>query len=313
MLLTAYALALFTSSSQTGLASITTPEVAQVVSWLPPDTETLVVAAEPGYTGATKEGSKLASDVRSLACMAFSNQEGDPLPLSYRFIVDGSKNYRFPKDLGIGTWEGCAIVALQDGQRATIEQRLKKSADHTAQLAGHFTYVFQTKETEYQASWKKYICFDGPYMICAVDKNSFLQVLDRKVHPHSDRALPDSLEEWKYPEAGTAFFAIRKFTAPYAQLNGITNMGDAKMDGLAVWLSKDRKALNVISIADGSQAFQGDKNFWQGFLKQEGWKHSVDVTAVDSRTTRIVLDAQGDHSERPLFILMAMLGHPIFV
>ena len=88
-------------------------------------------------------------------------------------------------------------------------------------------------------------------------------------------------------------------------------MGDPQVVGYAMWLAKDEKTFNVVSISNNKDGNKIAAGLWQGFLKQEGWKHSVDAKVLDGRTTQLLLDAQGDHAERPLFLIGGALGHGI--
>ena len=303
-------------NASAGLSSVASKEICDAVSWLPPDTETLTVAASPGQTRSlAKSREKLANDIFDLAYIGLaSDGSGNVWPLRYRFIVDGTRNYRFPKDLGLCPYDGCSILSLDANEETKAEERAKKLAHHTATLNGHHVFVFQNKVTnpKEEDQWKWYVTFDGSYMFCATDKTLFIQVLDRKSKPQNNRALPDSLEQWKYVEPGARFFAVRNFSVFSRHMAADVNMDDPQIVGNTVCLSNDDRKVSIVAISENPKGFDIARELW-GSLKTEGWKYDVTTSRIDDRTTRTELDAQGDRSGIPIFVLLIAVGHPVFV
>ncbi|HEY3782108.1 MAG TPA: hypothetical protein VGL56_13570 [Fimbriimonadaceae bacterium] len=117
-----------------GTAPIQSPaDVNAALSWLPADTEAVVVCNRPGKLDLNPEGRpKLAECISQLGAVGMP----DYLKVSYDFILDGSRKYGYPKQLGVGKYEGCKIVALEPAERQRLQHLLATKAVRTAVLDG---------------------------------------------------------------------------------------------------------------------------------------------------------------------------------
>jgi len=290
------------SPSAQGLASIVSPNVAEVVSWLPPDCEAMTVVQEPGAIHPLADHYSIRDGISLLAFLELPDPE-HPLTFKYDFVVEGSRNSRMPKDLGLMPFDGCFVAAMRQDQLKGVEAAVKKLANHTGMVGGRNTYVVQAKVM--QDSWTWYVSFDHEYMYSSTSKDFYLQVLGREGKPHADRALPDSLEQWKYIEPGAPYFSVRQLPPMIAQRD--------RAIGYAAWLQRDKKRFDLLFISDDKGRAKQFASGWKDLLKQEGWDHADQPNDVDARISTLSLDAQADGGEKPIYYIAAIIGHAIIV
>jgi hypothetical protein len=104
-------------------------EVEQALSWLPTDTETLLVANGPFWMSSYEAGQRDVKSPEVTTQELGKNFEGLTLSLfnlgngflkkhlegrKVRFALEGSRHFRLPADLGELPFEGCAIAIFED-------------------------------------------------------------------------------------------------------------------------------------------------------------------------------------------------------
>ncbi|HEY0704147.1 MAG TPA: hypothetical protein VGD60_15360 [Candidatus Acidoferrales bacterium] len=237
------------------------PVAAQALSWLPPDTETVIAEngpfplpdlRDPDDASDPKQDSSRPSEAEEVIAVF------KPIPLSLfgfekgilgrafkdqkiLLAIEGSRNFLPPAALGLGPFQGCSI-AVFDGdvsaQASAFLINFSKAALRTEQIAGQTVTVFQEKWEE--DTWTTFVAFPKPNVAVAATNEAYLrEVLTRIKNPTRDRAMPAALPEWKYTDTRAAFWAMRHFsrngkstdpTSPFAE--GSFSVPDQQAVGL---------------------------------------------------------------------------------
>jgi hypothetical protein len=286
--------------------------IERALSWLPQDTEVVVAATVPGKIEQSGKSPNLADAVKYLASIGLPNGRGVLDELNYTFILDGSRNFLPPKDLGLETYDGCKIVGVTAAESQRFRQKLNqiKTAKQTT-IAGHAAYVLQERS---QADvWTYSIVLEGELLFIATEKRFLTEVLTRRAGPARGRALPDSLSVWKTIDRSQPFWAVRQFPTASKKMGYGLNMGDPGLIGYGLALDKDLRRLILTSRSTSSNGFGRANDTFGGFFRSEQKPGLRAIEAVAPGVTRITFDGQETDSEAVIFILMAALGRAVYV
>ncbi len=204
--------------------------VDQIITWLPADTETLVVAQQPfpllelkrgdlpsaldsaqtyllGQLTAA-EGAKLEKAlagktvrVATLAARAFAQQPAE-------------KNGAIP--FGLIAYQGCATYAFaQPVSESDLSSILSRSPDETAM--GHRVWKSKGSESDRRDSDTFFVSVPATDMLLVCNDPGFMEeMMNRMAAPGSSRALPANLPEWKLVDRAAPVWAIRHLRADRA-------------------------------------------------------------------------------------------------
>jgi hypothetical protein len=218
--------------------------VDKVLSWLPSDTETVVVARGPFvFTSRERQEtnqdrtiseSDLAEMFEGLALGVFRFKD-DLLAARLNgkhvtLAVDGTRHFRAPARLGGMLYEGCTIAIFSENL-SNDEQSLLRSASkeilRTEQIQGQQVSVFQEKlENDL---WTIFVAFPSEHVVLvATDETYIEEVLARLQGKKGKRALPPDLAEWKYVDTRLRFWGLRHFDKSQASLDPFSPFGGRK-------------------------------------------------------------------------------------
>lgn len=243
-------------------AQTLSPRVAQMLSYLPPRSETLAVERGPikiaqaknknsgrwrSPQAQTESESVLPANLQlSVVAPALA---GRTLELS----IEARSRFRPPKGFGLMPYDGCGILLLkpQPGQtRAALKARVWKGMKRIT-LAGQEVGVFEEKRE--LDLWRIYVCVPRPDMIVlATDRASMVTTLSRLQAPRlSDRAFPASWSGWKLVDTTAPFWAIRRLDLaesagvlgpqdrdPKARAFVVYNRANSSSKAAPVWVMK---------------------------------------------------------------------------
>lgn len=207
------------------------PTVEEVISWLPTNTETLLVARKPGQMSEVGGNDPMPKEVRYLLTVGLPGRDSGKAKIAYDFVVDGSRKFRPPKSLGIWLYQGCKIIGLQPAEHARLRKLYTKNA-RSLKIGNQ--EVFQLSQKLEQDTWTYQIAFLDGIMLCATDRGYLTEVLNRRKGPKTTRALPETLPQWKYIDKQAPLWAVRNFTPEANKAGGGANMGDSKLIGYAM-------------------------------------------------------------------------------
>jgi len=232
--------------------------------WLPTDTETLLVASKPFWMSNFLFGSEEDKN-RALTAEELEKQfEGFTLGLfnlkdgildrhlerkRVLFALEGSRHFRAPQALGELPFEGCQLAVFADDLRESRDAFLKDAGPVAArmeEIEGQMVAVFEQKlENDL---WTIYVSFPQNNVVLVATNRSFLQVvLVRMRGKEGQRALPDSLPEWKYVNRNSQFWGIRHFDRTQAKMDPSSPFRDRQIVNVP-----DDQAIGLIYQSDPS-------------------------------------------------------------
>jgi hypothetical protein len=210
--------------------------LAQVLSWLPVDTETLIVAnglfslvSEPN------EESPFLVKVQSFTCgLATVIQDGllqkQLEGVQVLIGVDAGRRFSWPKGLGMMPYEGCQIMIVDEAGDAALQA----AVDNCVRMAPRSFQIGQTTVAAFVEKLENdevSLFIAKPQrsvLVCATNRTFLDQVLARMQQAQQDRALPDSLPEWQHVDAAADVWAIRHFRRDSAENDPSSPLGGPK-------------------------------------------------------------------------------------
>lgn len=311
----------------------------RVLSWLPADTETVITAngpfslpeLNPQAHQTRKESDHEVEDTfKYLPLALFSFQQGllgnylkgDKLLLA----MQGSRHFRAPSGLGMAPFEGCAIgVFASDitGHANSFMEGAPKRALRMEQIEGHRVAVFREKLEE--DTWTTFVAFPKPNIAVAASNEQYLhEVLSRLNGKGGERALPDTLPEWKHVNAHAAFWAVRHYNRKYAGIDPTVPIGGGRAGNLT-----DDQAIGLTFSFDPANSktatityLSGNKNIFQNVqknlfpLESEPGAREMHIRYHEIEGGSVESSYDLDHIESAelfIFFLEALLGHPIYL
>ncbi len=201
------------------------PTPLQILGWLPPDTETLVVCKGP-YT---LEASRLDDEKEVALPLENHLQRQSYAPLwcirdgaylkqlggqEVALAVEGARSFQPAKCLGMYPYEGCHILVFRrplgpvgDAFRRT----LSRDAKRVEKLAGQEVFVFQEKLEE--DLWTFFIAQPRPnLLLCATHDGYLKEVLQLMAGKAGKRAFSEDLAEWRHVDRNVRCWAIRHYS-----------------------------------------------------------------------------------------------------
>jgi len=196
------------------------PSVTKVLSWLPTDTETVLVAQDFSITSQLQLETwdpdfvemfqRLGIGSLSLYCSTGL----DPfMGRKVSLAVHGARKFREPKGFGGSLYEGCHLIIF-DGMTANEKESLLSGfaagASETLQIHGEqvlkYSKVLEDDEWLFWLAWPNEDTF-----VISTDLGYLSEVLNRIMRGGKDRALADSLIEWKYVDRSAPAWGIHHF------------------------------------------------------------------------------------------------------
>jgi hypothetical protein len=220
-------------------------DLKTVLSWLPPDTETLQVANGPfwmsnfvigGHEDKDHEitSEELEKQFEGLTLGLFNSAEGllgkhlDGQKIL--FAVEGSRHFRPPTGLGELPFEGCAVAIFQDDLEDRRDAFMKDAAGVAVaieEIEGQRVAEFE--EQKEQDRWTVFITFPEKGVVWVSTNRKFLQeMLVRKRSTQGQIALPDSLPEWTYVNKTAKFWGLRHYDKLQSKYDPTSPFGGKK-------------------------------------------------------------------------------------
>jgi hypothetical protein len=317
------------------------PESVEVaISWLPADTETIVVSRGPfGLTTnapvrETKDNpisdKELMSDFEDLSLGQFLFKDGLLAKRlekkTVNFAVEGSRHFRPPADLGEMRYEGCSIILFTDDlgdEIGSFAKDARRSALNVEGIANHQVFVFQEKLE--RDTWTTFAAFPNDHMVLlATDRNYLVEVLARMGGKIGPRALPDDLPEWKYVNTHARSWGLRHYDNSQSQLDPTSPQGGRKSANFP-----DEQAIGLAFVFDPQSGRLArvtylSRNLGIGSKPTEtplGMANSPEAKGLDIKYRELspgVVEASYSLEHRQalqffLFVLEGILGHAIYI
>lgn len=299
-----------------------TPTAAtELLWWLPPDTETVVVTQTPATlrTGPLFEIMRLAEI--NVGDTTFSTGAKRQLHgFSVKASVEGSRRFLPPSGLGAMRYEGATLFVLDKplgSSGSAVMSELKKGAEDVMSVEG--LEVVQRREKLENDIWTSYITIARPdILIVATDRQYLAQVLRRRVTKEGPRALPAGLPEWRWVDTNAPYWALRHYrrdhidedpSSPFVQ-GGAAGVFDDGAVGVTAYATADGRTVVAHYLSTSGTADAAANRMW---------KHPDDgVDAAVRRVGDAVIEVRftardSDQMRMFFFYLFAALGHAIYV
>jgi hypothetical protein len=308
--------------------------IEQALSWLPSDTETLIVANRPFPLSKRDEAKKNARpDVETsfqampLTPPGFKN----PLLLDHfngrrvALGLEGARHFRRPRSLGLMPFEGCTIVVFADDQSESADAFFKASSSvalRIEEVEEQRVAVFQERTPDNDL-WTTFVSFSKPNLLLVATNLDYLrEVLSRMRGKIGPRALPETLPEWKYVNAGAKYWGLRHYDRAQADLDPSSPFGgpkaanfpDEQAIGLVFSFEPHTRRRPTITYLSGDP--QIAKGLKKGALSMGyyGAKFGVEYRELDAQAIQASYNLGDAESVGMfLFILMALLGHGVYL
>ena len=313
-----------------------------VLAWLPPDTETLLVANGPFwmsnfqigqevYTNHEVTSEELEKYFEGMTLGLFNSRNG-LLEKHLRgkkvlFALEASRHFRSPTGLGELPFEGCAVAVFRDDLDDRRDAFMKEAAQKGVsiqEIEAQKVAVFE--EPSEQDIWKIYIAFPQKGVVMVATNEQFLrEMLSRMRSPERERALPSSLPEWKYVNTRAHFWGVRHFDKQQAKEDPTSPFGGRKSANLpddgAIGLtyqcspSEERKATLTYFSKSGAEISKIEEGRFPSFSEPE------DTAALHIQRRELqsgVIQSTYELSRsRPLnwffFVFLGSVGHAIYI
>ena len=276
--------------------------VANVLQWLPADTQTLIVDQAP----AEKTPDSLEILQEPLTKFLPSGAAATEAPLA--LIVHGARRFRSPGDFSLLPYQGATILVFEKDLKDADPVFDPDMAPRIITIGGIRVLQFQRKLGADE--WTFYVTRPKPnVLICATDRDYLTEVLSGTLERPGPRALPEDLPEWTCVDTSARFWAIRHFDPKDVQLDPTTPLGKWKQvpedDGAigATFSYDPAKRLGVVNhLSRSKDAEKGHRMSWDGTkAKFTGTLVRPDFRATTFAVTPDVSDL--------LFRLGWLLGH----
>lgn len=194
--------------------------VDMMISWLPQDTESIVVLQQafelPNSLDESRGDIRKLAEVSSVGPLGFMKNgamydclRGHRISLA----VEGSRQFRAPAGLGPMPYAGCHMLCFESASSVPIDG-LVALADIELRIVGYHVFVFKEVLHKMQSSdqWSVYIARPRPgLLLVATDRAYLEEVLTRVDSSNSSTALAHVRPEMKYADTTKPFWAIRHY------------------------------------------------------------------------------------------------------
>jgi hypothetical protein len=316
----------------------------RVLSWLPADTETLLVANGPFWMSNFQIGGDIDKNrvvtheefeknfqSATLALFVGENQllEKHLRGKKILFALEASRHFRPPTGLGEAPFEGCAIAIFRndlDDQRDAFLKEAANSGVRTEEVEGQKVVVFTERSEE--DVWQYFVAFPQKGVVLAATNEQFLSgVLSRMRQRGLTRvALPAALPEWKYVNTSAQFWGIRHFDPSQSKYDPTSPFGGRKSGNIpddgAIGLTYQCSALGelgatltYLSSSDAPQIYEVEE---RRFPSEADPDDTAGLRIQRQILASGIIQSTYDLSRsQPLslfmFVLMGNMGHVVYV
>ncbi|HYK88879.1 MAG TPA: hypothetical protein VE398_08920 [Acidobacteriota bacterium] len=307
-------------------------DITKVLTWLPSDTETLIVANGPFWmsnfrvdesrvlsrTISTEELQKYFRRLILSEVLRFATLSNTLDRERVVIAVEGSRRFRRPTGLGLMPYEGCEIVVFARDQTGRFESFMQEAVTRglkVDEIEGNRVAV--AREMREEDIWTTFVAHPSERVIVAATNRDYLQeALARIRGDRGQRALPDSLPEWKHIDRDAEFWGLRHYKEGASEedltspLRCSREWCDKQAIGLIFGSSPSQQRIATITYF--SRDPERRRSFDRFFLEsEEGYKglqmRSRDITPDGAENSFVLRDPDSVHHF--FFGFLFLVGH----
>lgn len=307
-------------------AEVPAATLDEILNWLPPDSESLLVANGPfQIPHEIQHDASVLSSVQHftfhLLTQISDGQLLDPLSeANVVLAVEGSRRFTSPNNLGLMPYEGCQIIVFDAASHAAIETTVElaiSDAERTIEI-GDITAAVFTKTLE-NDEWMFFVAQARPgVLLCATNQDYIDILIARMNEEHSDLAFPETFPEWEHINQDSPIWGMRHYRTEYAQDDPSSplrppapaNVPDDQAKGFAFWFDAESDTAIARYLTDSPRG---------GGIAARTWYYQPDLTPTITEIEPGVIEIQAKpNSERDsktllLLVLLGCLGHGIYI
>jgi hypothetical protein len=306
--------------------------VQDVLSWLPVDTETFTAANGPFwisdfivYDRSNRKVSteELEKGFRLETLGWFGVLEKTLDRERVVFAAEGSRRFRAPGRLGLMRYEGCQIGIFAYDQSRRMHRFFEESvhkALRVEMIEGQKVAVFQKKSEA--DIWTLFVANPRDNVVLVATNREYLkEVLSRIGGRTGQRALPESLSEWKYVNREARFWGLRHFDRHEAEKDPTSPLTerpyyyDTQAIGLTyecIPANREKTAtITYLSSNPGIHRYV-EEHLLGSKAERQGLNDRYRTAGPEAVEVAVTISRFGPlHSF--LFFLMGNLGHAVFL
>lgn len=297
------------------------PDIEELLWWLPPDTETLQVERAPDKPRG------LLFDVKEDAHGEVDDDAAPWVKVFARHLnaakvavsVDGSRHFAPPRGFGDMPFEGAEITRFarplgETGQHLMAE--LGKLALKADRFDGVEILEFRDKAED--DVWTSLVTMPRDDVLVVATSRAYLEeLLSRRKARTGTRALPEDLPEWQWADVTAPFWALRHFrrdapndtTSPFKESNVVDGFDPAAV-GVTASVRPDGRTFVVHYLSSAANAEQIARRVWHH--PDEGVSPAFRPLGANVLQIRFVAKDESDLSMF-LMTLLGVLGHATYM
>ena len=310
------------------------PPWEQILTWLPEDTETVIVSQHPNEIrkwvskkdiDPLTERFRFAETVHELPKGPLLSLKDGLLHkelqgLKVRCAVEGSRRFTSPNGLGMMPYQGCHVLQFDPAADGTLKKAFAlclEKADKKITIGDETVAVISEKSEN--DVWTYFVCRPQPgVLLCAIAQAYLEETLKRMSSPPAKRALPADLPEWKQVDTKAVAWAVRHYrkdtaaSDPSSPLRGkaAANESDPNAVGFVFWYDAKADTAQARYLSTSKNAVA---------IVAKGWRHpgeKLDPT-IKRGAEGVVQISSPVGEDRTgsmfLFVLIAYLGHAVYL
>ncbi len=302
--------------------------MSEMLSWLPPDTETVVAINGPLRLEGP-DGEARFSFQRIMERLAVGEFVEQRDALILRGLVGktvcgalkGSRCFRGPRDIGAMPYEGCEIILFTEDATTALAAAMQSALDKATRRIniGRISVAVFVERRE-KDIWTFFFAQPKANMLlCATHEGYLRTVLERIANAPSDRAMPPSLHEWKHVTTAARVWGIRHYskaapekdpTSPL-QDKAEANTPDPQAVGLTLSYHPQEQRVIIRYLTHSKTALDVARAGWWTH-PDDGVTMSVEQTEPGVVQITATLD-RGCSGNVLLLMILAHLGHAVYL
>lgn len=308
--------------------------IGQMLFWFPADTETVTAVMGPlslqkfekGPNGAlsmVKSDNEVRDQFMLFPTLLLKDPGNDFKDRPILVTIEGSRGFLPPTGLGGMRYQGALIAVFAGDITDRVSSFLKDPSSanaHTEQIEGHAVTVSQGKSEEDVLT--TYVAFPKPNIaVVATDRGYLEEVLARIDGKNGERALPDTLPEWKHVDTHAQFWAVRHYRKAGAEKDpsspsngGWGKTSDPQAIGLTFSFDPNKSKTAILTYLSGDgESLQRLQGYFAertpAITQMHARYHQVEPGVFEGTYDVDQMESAGYF----VFILESLLGHAIYV